>query len=206
MSLSPRHPWGVGGQWYTGAALFPFGFGLSYTTWEISAPKGPARVSLAATVRYLEGHPRHGGAFAPLASDAAALFEVEVANRGGVDSDYVLLAFLSPPGAGIGGKPLRTLVGFERVFVAAGASVTVAVPVPARRLTAGEPLSALEDAARGPRAAGEARAARRAVAGEYILTVGVEHPLQAWSRTSFEAVPAAPAPKRPSTPRVFGFD
>ena len=34
-----------------------------------------------------------------------------------VDADDVVLGFLKPPGAGVGGTPLQTLFGFERVHV-----------------------------------------------------------------------------------------
>ena len=44
---------------------------------------------------------------------------------GAVDSDDVVLGFLTPPNAGQGGVPLQTLFGFERVFVKAGESMTV---------------------------------------------------------------------------------
>jgi len=42
-----------------------------------------------------------------------------------VDSDDVVLGFLTPPGAGTNGVPLQELFGFERVFVPAGQTVTV---------------------------------------------------------------------------------
>ena len=49
----------------------------------------------------------------------------QVTNTGAVDSDDVVLGFLTPPNAGQGGVPLQTLFGFERVFVKAGESMTV---------------------------------------------------------------------------------
>ena len=55
----------------------------------------------------------------------AAQYVVNVTNTGSVDSDHVVLGFLTPPGAGQNGVPLQTLFGFERVHVKAGESVSV---------------------------------------------------------------------------------
>ena len=46
-------------------------------------------------------------------------------NTGSVDADDVVLGFLTPPDAGKGGVPLKSLFGFERVHVEAGHSVVV---------------------------------------------------------------------------------
>ena len=51
--------------------------------------------------------------------------KVNVTNTGSVDCDDVVLGFLTPPNAGKSGVPLQTLFGFERVFVKAGATVSV---------------------------------------------------------------------------------
>ena len=64
----------------------------------------------------------------PKAAHAAvplAQYVVEVTNTGSIDADDVVLGLLKPPGAGVGGTPLQTLFGFERVHVKAGESVTV---------------------------------------------------------------------------------
>jgi hypothetical protein len=52
-------------------------------------------------------------------------YSVRVTNTGDVDADDVVLGFLTPPGAGIGGVPLQTLFGFERVHLEAGETKTV---------------------------------------------------------------------------------
>ena len=54
-----------------------------------------------------------------------ATFTVNVTNTGTVDADDVVLGFLTPPGAGQNGVPLKQLFGFERVHVPAGKSVSV---------------------------------------------------------------------------------
>ena len=59
------------------------------------------------------------------ASGAATAFSVKVTNTGSVDADDVVLGFITPPSAGEGGVPLKSLFGFERVHVKAGESVAV---------------------------------------------------------------------------------
>ena len=50
---------------------------------------------------------------------------VNVTNTGSLDADDVVLGFVTPPGAGSEGVPLKSLFGFERVHVPAGETVTV---------------------------------------------------------------------------------
>jgi hypothetical protein len=59
------------------------------------------------------------------ASGPAANFTISVTNTGDVDADDVVLGFLTPPNAGTGGAPLKTLFGFERVHVKKGETVSV---------------------------------------------------------------------------------
>jgi hypothetical protein len=47
---------------------------------------------------------------------------INVTNTGDLDADDVVLGFLTPPQAGQGGAPLKTLVGFQRVHVPARCS------------------------------------------------------------------------------------
>lgn len=77
-------------------------------------------------------------------------------NTGTVDSDDVILGFLTPPGAGTNGVPLQELFGFERVFVPAGQTVTVYLGAQGVRFT-----QAGVDGV------------RRALAGEYVVSFGV---------------------------------
>lgn len=53
--------------------------------------------------------------------DAAIVeYTISVTNTGLVDADDVVLGFLTPPRAGIGGVPLQSLFGFERVHLRSG--------------------------------------------------------------------------------------
>jgi len=113
-------------RFYNGAPVLPFGFGLSYTSFTYTTVSAPATVSLDALPALL-AKSKHG--FIPTAelaaSGAATAFSVEVTNTGNVDADDVVLGFITPPSAGEGGVPLKSLFGFERVHVKAGQSVTV---------------------------------------------------------------------------------
>ena len=153
---------GRGNRFYTGEIVHPFGWGLTYTSWQVSVA-GPPTVPLAAARAFLAANPAHGARFASRRSEppSVATYTVNVTNVGRVDSDYVVLGFLVPPGAGAGGVPQQQLFGFERVHVRVGETVTVWLGVGARDLT------------RVVAAAGGEPARRVAVAGEYGLRVGV---------------------------------
>lgn len=86
---------------------------------------------------------------------------MNVSNTGDVDSAYVVLGFLSPPGAGTGGLPLQELFGFERVFLRAGESVRVWLGLSARDVTA-----VVEE--------GGGRAARLPLSGAWRMRIGAE--------------------------------
>ena len=79
---------------------------------------------------------------------------------GAVDSDDVVLGFIVPPGAGTNGTPLQELFGFERVFVPAGATVTVYLGAQGVRFT----QAGIDGV-------------RRAVGGEYTVRFGVAETL-----------------------------
>ncbi|MES2392215.1 MAG: glycoside hydrolase family 3 N-terminal domain-containing protein [Acidobacteriota bacterium] len=107
------------------AALFPFGFGLSYTTFKYErltatapvglAAKGPAAKALAA-----KGH-------------GDVKVSVDVTNAGKVDGDEVVQVYLRDEVSSVE-TPRRTLVGFARVHLKAGEMRTVDVAIPQPQL------------------------------------------------------------------------
>ena len=158
-------------RFFTGTPVLPFGFGLSYTTWTytpVPDPQPPAgraaaavgaAVDLARVRAAADAHAAAGavGHIPAGLQDVAAQFWVNVTNTGAVDSDDVVLGFLTPPGAGVDGTPLQELFGFERVFVPAGQTVTVYLGAQGVRFT-----QAGKDGV------------RRVLPGEYTVTFGVK--------------------------------
>ncbi len=122
---------GVTHRYYTGEAVLPFGYGLSYTTFSYaiaSAPVGPISLDPLREMLRLTQLANRTFVARDLRGTAARLqYQVNVTNVGLVDSDDVVLGFMKPPGAGVGGVPLQQLFAFERVHVKAGESVLVTI-------------------------------------------------------------------------------
>ena len=105
----------VGYRWFDKEKiepLFPFGFGLSYTTFEYS------------------------GLRTAKAADGGVDVTVEIRNTGGVDSDEVPQVYLGAPATAPEGVqfPVRALAAFDRVHVSAGQTKIVTMHVPFRQL------------------------------------------------------------------------
>ena len=96
----------MGYRWFQGQGIepaFPFGFGLSYTTFEVSEVAVSAEEIDPTT---------------PLTVTAT------VTNTGGRPGAEVVQVYLGIP---VSGQPPKRLVGFQKVFVDAGASASVAI-------------------------------------------------------------------------------
>ena len=149
-------------RFYTGAAVLPFGYALSYTRWSYAAAasiSGP--ISLAPVRGVLERTQAAGRTFPSSdmleAAEPPVSFEVNVTNLGDMPADDVVLGFMVPPSAGKDGVPLQTLFGFERVHVPAGATVLVSL-YPEHT----EFMTTLVDGS------------KRVAAGEYTVRIGVQ--------------------------------
>lgn len=96
--------------------IFPFGRGLSYTTWSL-AWSGPANVSVDAAAW------ASGGVSPPA-------FSVALQNTGATVSSASVLGFIS---SGLPGEPSRRLFDFSRVesAIPGGATAPVSLAVPA---------------------------------------------------------------------------
>ncbi len=85
-------------------AAFPFGHGLSYTTFE--------HRTLTAT-----------------AADEGVTVAVDVSNTGAMAAEHVVHVYVEPPGMEVE-RPVRQLAGFTRVFVPESDTVTAEVSIP----------------------------------------------------------------------------
>ena len=112
-------------RFFVDEPVVPFGFGLSYSKFEYEVVSGPESVSLEAVREALEGVEGDFMALEVGSKSASDGYTVKVTNSGDIDADDVVLGFVHPPGAGKNGVPLKSLFGFERVFVKSGESVEV---------------------------------------------------------------------------------
>ena len=90
-------------RFFKGAPLYPFGHGLSYTTFETSAP----RLSAGA-----------------IAADGEVTVSVDVTNIGDRAGDEVVQLYIRDLVASVT-RPVKELRGFERVTLAPGETKTV---------------------------------------------------------------------------------
>lgn len=118
-------------RFYKGPVVFPFGHGLSFTTFHHKLAKAPSKLSLpllssssinstilAATSALKVAHTD---------CDSLALgLHVDVENKGTVDGTHTLLVFSSPP-AGKYWSAGKQLVGFKKVHLPAGSQQRVVV-------------------------------------------------------------------------------
>ena len=89
-------------RYFEGKPLYPFGYGLSYTTFSYSDLSLPS---------------------SPVAAGQPMTAEVKVTNTGKIAGDEVAQLYLSFPA--VAGAPIRALRGFERVHLNPGQSETV---------------------------------------------------------------------------------
>jgi len=110
-------------RYFEGTPLYPFGYGLSYTSFSYTGLTGPAEAIQA-------GSP--------------AAFDVTVTNTGSKAGDEVAQLYLEFPK--VPGAPLRALRGFQRVHLEAGASQKLHFELRQRDLSmvneGGEPIVA----------------------------------------------------------------
>jgi beta-glucosidase len=99
-------------RYYTGPVLYPYGYGLSYSTFKY------ANLTLSA---------------ATLAAGKPLTAQVQVTNTSGRDGDEVAQLYLQFGGAA--GAPQRALRGFQRVHLKAGESRTLRFMLSARQLS-----------------------------------------------------------------------
>ena len=111
-------------KWYTGEPVYPFGAGLFYTNFSISASTNAS--ATISTNSLNNTHP--GYAYIDLAP--LLNYSVTVTNTGSIASDYSAILFANTTNAGPSPYPNKWVVGFERLpTIAPGASATLTIPV-----------------------------------------------------------------------------
>ena len=99
-------------RYFDGEPLYPFGYGLSYTSFSYSNPQVDN---------------------ASVAADGTVTLSVDVTNSGAVAGDEVVQLYLTHPG--LNGAPIRSLQGFQRVHLDKGEKKTVSFTVRDRGLS-----------------------------------------------------------------------
>ena len=89
------------------APMFPFGLGLSYTTFAYSNLQAPASIAVDGTINVT----------------------ATITNTGARDGAEVVQLYANWNGVGVNGQKNRKLIGFERVEIPAGQSVQITIPV-----------------------------------------------------------------------------
>jgi beta-glucosidase len=143
-------------RYYTGKPLWGFGYGLSYTKFKY----GEVNLSSAS-----------------LKAGDSLTATVTVTNTGSIAGDEVVEAYVKTPQPG---GPIQSLVGFERISLAPGASKKVRLTIDPRS------LSSVDD-----------QGNRAILAGKYTLYLGGAQPQEtdAKSEVGFTITGTAPLPK-----------
>ena len=99
-------------RYFAGTPLYPFGFGLSYTTFS-----------------YTNAHVDHD----QISASDKVNVSVDVKNAGATAGDEVVELYVTRPD--VAGAPIRALAGFTRVHLASGEQRTVSIPLCDRELS-----------------------------------------------------------------------
>jgi beta-glucosidase len=99
-------------RYFGDEALYPFGYGLSYTTFEYGKPKLSKK---------------------SIEADGETVASVDVTNTGDMDGEEVVQLYVSHPG--VSPAPIRALQGFERISLKKGETKTVSFTLKDRALS-----------------------------------------------------------------------
>jgi beta-glucosidase len=107
--------------------LYEFGFGMSYTTFEMSGMKAWKQASKNEQMVV-----KTNEVFLDSSLDLydyAVEVDVDVSNTGAVDAKEVVQLYISYPDSGTNKRPVKNLKGFEKVVVKAGKKEKVTISV-----------------------------------------------------------------------------
>ena len=98
-------------RYFEGKVQYPFGFGLSYTSFDYSWIQQPGKIN---------------------SSKDSIAFSVAIKNTGKIDGDEVVQAYIQYPN--LERMPLKELKGFKRIFIAKNGEQTVQFKIPLQEL------------------------------------------------------------------------
>lgn len=137
MQLRPDDTLGYPGRTYkffNGSTVYPFGYGLSYTTFNYNLKSSDRSLNIKLDkFQHCRNMNYTDCAYKPpcpsvliddLKCDDQFEFEIQVENIGTRDGNEVVLVYEIPP-KGIKGAPLKQLIAFRRVSVPAGESRSI---------------------------------------------------------------------------------
>ncbi|EPS60429.1 hypothetical protein M569_14372, partial [Genlisea aurea] len=130
MRADPRRKYpGRTYRFYEGTVVYPFGHGLSYTTFVHAVAAAPDVVPIHIYGRH-RGNSTAGAVRVSRArcAELSVGLEVDVRNTGSRDGTDTLLVFSSPPG-GAWAPPRKQLVAFEKLAVPAGETRRVSLSI-----------------------------------------------------------------------------
>ncbi len=121
-------------RYLTEPPLFPFGFGLSYSTFSYSDPVVAEAHAGAEATKNAAPDAQQISSFA---GDSALTVSTHVSNASDVSGDEVVELYISHPG--VDGAPLRALAGFQRIHLDARTSQDVTFTLTQRDLSIVDP-------------------------------------------------------------------
>ena len=139
MGMRPNATSGSPGRtyrFYEGTPVFKFGQGMSYSTFQHAALH----------LKHIQNLSQHQHQHQHQQKQQMVQAALTVTNLSPVDGTEVVLLFASAPNAGKHGVPRKQLVGFQRVFIRAGATVTVQLEVDRRRFEHSDNTGAMHSA------------------------------------------------------------
>ncbi|KAF3437761.1 hypothetical protein FNV43_RR20517 [Rhamnella rubrinervis] len=117
-------------RFYRGPVVYPFGHGLTFTTFDVKLIQAPTQVSLPLSSAVNSTTLSATNALKLEHTNCNSLslgVHINVKNTGTMDGTHTLLVYSTPPAAGNGSASNKRLVGFKKVHVSAGSDQRIVV-------------------------------------------------------------------------------
>ncbi|KAK6930245.1 Fibronectin type III-like domain [Dillenia turbinata] len=118
-------------RFYKGPVVFPFGHGLSYTTYTQTISQAPSELLVPLTTLNAMKNSTPSSSLIRVSHtncDTLSLgIHIDVKNTGSFDGSHTVLMYIAPPMSE--GAPTKQLIGFEKVHVPAGSQKRVKIDI-----------------------------------------------------------------------------